>query len=102
MITIRYMEMTDKPFWYRLDKHLPESEFENKVETKRGYGKMLMEHWEEDMKKQGYGMLLVSTQVDEDAQHFYRKLGYRDCGGLIITVPEFAQPMELFMEKKLS
>ena len=43
---------------------------------------MLMEYWEKDMKSQGYGMLLTSTQVDEDAQHFYRKLGYKsskDC-----------------------
>ena len=42
----------------------------------KGYGKKLMEHWENDMKSQGYGMLLTSTQVDEEAQHFYRKLEY--------------------------
>ena len=46
----------------------------------KGYGKKLMEHWENDMKSQGYGMLLTSTQVDEGAQHFYRRLGYKDCG----------------------
>jgi len=37
MITIRYVEMADKLFWYQLDKHLPEAEFENKIKTKRGY-----------------------------------------------------------------
>lgn len=37
MAEIRYMKMSDKEFWYRLDKHLPETEFENKVYTKRGY-----------------------------------------------------------------
>lgn len=47
---------------------------------KKGYGKRLMEHWERDMKAQGYDMLLTSTQVDGEAQHFYRKLGYKDCG----------------------
>lgn len=46
------------------------------------YGRKMMEHWERDMKSQGYGMVLTSTQVDEAAQHFYRKLGYKDCGDL--------------------
>lgn len=26
-----------------------------------------MKYWEKDMKSQGYGMLLTSTQVDEEA-----------------------------------
>ena len=53
------------------------------------------------MKKQGYGMVLVSTQVDEEAQHFYRKLGYKDCGGFTIDIPGYEQPMEMFMSKAL-
>jgi len=56
---------------------------DEKVQSK-GYGSMLMNYWEEDMKKQKYGMLLTSTCVDETAQHFYRKLEHKDCGGLII------------------
>lgn len=67
----------------------------------RGYGRVLMEHWENDMRSQGYEMLLVSTQVDESAQHFYRKLGYKDCGGLVIDIPKFEQPMEMFMIKEV-
>ena len=43
-------------------------------EQGKGCGRKLMEHWEQDMKSRGYGMLLTSTQVDEQAQHFYRKL----------------------------
>ena len=139
MIEIRYVRSEDKEFWYRLDKHLPEKEFENKVACQRGYvllddsepigllrynlfwdntpfctllfvdwkyqgkgyGKNLMAHWEKDMKTKGYGMLLTSTQVDEKAQHFYRKIGYQDCGGLIINIPGYEQPMELFMSKGL-
>ena len=66
---------------------------------KKGYGKLLMEHWEKDMKAQGYGMLLLSTQADEEAQHFYRKLGYKDCGGFVIDVKGYEQPMELFFIK---
>ena len=137
MYHIRYVQQEDKAFWYSLDQHLPEAEFENKVSRKMGYvlledgtpigllrynlfwdntpfctmlfvewnhqgkgcGKMLMEHWERDMKEQGYGMLLTSTQVDETAQHFYRKLGYQDCGGFVVDIPGFEQPMELFLIK---
>lgn len=32
------------------------------------------------MKAKGYDMVLTSTQVDEEDQHFYRKLGYKDYG----------------------
>lgn len=67
----------------------------------KGYGKRLLERWETDMKSKGYGMVLTSTQVDENAQHFYRKLGYKDCGGFIIDIPEYAQPMEMFMVKDI-
>ena len=139
MIEIRYVQAEDKVFWYSLDKHLPEKEFENKVTHKRGYilsdcgkpigllrynlfwdytpfctllfvdseyqgkgyGKKLMEYWEADMKANGYGMLLTSTHVDEDAQHFYRKLGYKDCGGFVVDIPGYEQPMELFMIKAI-
>lgn len=139
MLDIRYVHNDDKEFWFKLDKHLPEAEFTNKVRDKRGYilsydnkpvgmlrynlfwdntpfctllfidreyrnkgyGKILMEYWENDMKSQGYGMVLVSTQVDEGAQHFYRKLGYKDCGGLVIDIPRYAQPMEMFMVKAI-
>lgn len=139
MIEIRYVRSEDKEFWYRLDKHLPEQEFEHKVGSKRGYivlednrpvgllrynlfwdntpfctmlyidpnvqrkgyGKKLMEYWENDMRSQGYGMLLTSTQVDEEAQHFYRKLGYKDCGGFMVDVPGYEQPMELFLVKRI-
>ena len=51
------------------------------------------------MKSQGYGMIMTSTQVDEEAQHFYRKLGYKDCGGFVVDIPGFEQPMEMFMIK---
>ena len=134
---IRYAESADKSEWYRLDRHLPESGFEEKVKNKqgyvltenekvigvlrynlfwdntpfctmlyidkayqrKGYGRLLMEHWENDMKSKGYGMLMTSTQVDEEAQHFYRKLGYKDCGGFTVDVPGYEQPMEMIMIK---
>ncbi|MCM1283526.1 MAG: GNAT family N-acetyltransferase [Muribaculaceae bacterium] len=139
MIEIRYVQLDDKEFWYSLDGHLPNNEFEKKVRDKlgyillednkpigllrfnlfwdntpfcnmlfvdwnyqkRGFGKTLMEYWEADMKSQGYGMLLTSTQVDEEAQHFYRKLGYKDCGGFVIDIPKYEQPMEMFLIKAI-
>ncbi len=139
MYKIRYVQAEDEEFWYRLDRHLPRQEFENKIRDKQGYvlfdkdkpigllrynlfwdntpfctllfvdwefqkqgfGRQLMTFWEKDMKAQGYGMLMTSTQVDEDAQHFYRKLGYRDCGGFVIDIPGYEQPMELFLIKAI-
>ena len=68
---------------------------------RNGFGKKLMAYWEADMKAQGYDMLLTSTQVDEEAQHFYRKLGYKDCGGFVIDIPGHEQPMELFLIKAI-
>ena len=139
MIKIEYVTSKDKDFWYSLDKHLPEKEFENKVQRKqgyvlfadgkpvgllrynlfwdntpfctlifvdwqeqhKGYGQQLLAHWEEDMKAQGYGMVLTSTQVDESAQHFNRKNGYKDCGSLVMDIPGYEQPMEMFMSKTI-
>lgn len=66
---------------------------------KKGYGKKLMEHWAAEMKEKGFKILLTSTQADEQAQHFYRKLGYRDCGGLVLGAPGYEEPMELFFVK---
>ena len=139
MTLIRFVENKDRKAWYMLDKHLPETVFDEKVRCRRGYvcvedekiigvlrynlfwdstpfctmlfiddayrgqgyGKLMMEHWEKDMKSQGYGMLMTSTQVDQDAQHFYRKLGYKDCGGFIVDVPGYEQPMEMIMIKAI-
>ena len=134
---IRYAQLNDKTEWFRLDRHLPEEGFEEKIRNKqgyvlieddkvigvlrynlfwdntpfctmlfidsdhrkKGYGKLLMEHWEQDMRSNGYGMLMTSTQVDEEAQHFYRKLGYKDSGGFVVDVPGYEQPMEMIMIK---
>ncbi len=65
----------------------------------KGYGRALTEAWEQDMKAQGFGLLMTSTQADEEAQHFYRKLGYKDAGGFVVDVPGFEQPMELILLK---
>ncbi len=68
---------------------------------RRGYGRALAEFWERDMKARGFGLLMTSTQADEEGQHFWRKLGYRDCGGFVLPFPGYEQPMELMMAKAL-
>lgn len=67
----------------------------------KGFGKALMDCWEKEMQQKGYKMLMTSTQVNEQAQHFYCKLGYQDAGSLLIPVPEYQQPMEMFLIKKI-
>ncbi len=68
---------------------------------RRGFGTLLMDRWEAEMKALGYAAVLTSTQADESAQHFYRKRGYKDCGSLIWQVPGQEQPAELFLVKLL-
>lgn len=67
----------------------------------KGYGRRAMEQWETEMRALGFSGVMTSTQADENAQHFYRKLGYRDAGCLLPNVPQFAQPAELFFMKAL-
>lgn len=50
---------------------------------RRGFGSQLIRHWEEQMKDRGVTFVLTSTQADEDAQFFYRKVGYTDCGSML-------------------
>ncbi len=64
---------------------------------RRGYGRLLLEFWENDMRALGYTRLLTSTQSDETAQHFYRALGYADCG--VLLAPD--QASELFFSKDI-
>lgn len=68
---------------------------------KRGFGKQAMMYWENKMRELGYKMVMTSTQVDEQAQHFYRKLGYRDKGCLCLDNTPYEQPQELIMLKNL-
>lgn len=53
------------------------------------------------MRNHGYKMVMTSTQVDEEAQHFYRKLGYVEKGSLFLDNTPFEQLQEMFMIKIL-
>lgn len=136
---LRFMTPQDEAFVMRIDTHVNEAAFQNRVLTRsgfvlwereqpvglmhhcilwdnlpflnllyvlenqrgRGFGTQAMADWEREMKNRGYKMVLISTQADESAQHFYRKLGYVDCGGLIFHNTPFDQPTELFFRKVL-
>ena len=137
MFGIRYVTESDKAFWFTLDEHFNESEFNLIIRDKRGYiisvgskpigimrynlmwdntpfltliyiddashgkgyGRQAMLFWENEMRELGYKMVMTSTQVDEQAQHFYRKLGYKERGGIFLDNTPFEQPQEMFMIK---
>jgi len=65
---------------------------------KIGLGKKLVEFWENERKNNGYRNVLTSTQSNEEAQHFYRKLGYIEIGGF----KYFNDPYEIMFHKILS
>jgi len=67
----------------------------------RGLGRALTEHWERLLRSRGFGLVMTSTQADENAQHFWRRLGYRDCGGFVLPFPGYEQPTELILAKPL-
>jgi len=68
---------------------------------RKGFGKRSILHWEKEMRMLGYTAIMTSTQVNEDAQNFYRKLGFKDAGCLVLDIPEHEQPMEMFLIKSL-
>lgn len=64
----------------------------------RGFGKALTLCWENKMEQRGYELVMTSTLSNEQAQHFYRKLGYRDAGSLILQ----SGPLEIIFIKDLA
>jgi GNAT superfamily N-acetyltransferase len=62
-----------------------------------GVGRALVAEWERVCATAGHATVLTSTQADESAQHFYRRLGYREAGSLIYP----GQAIELFFSKKI-
>jgi GNAT superfamily N-acetyltransferase len=69
---------------------------------RKGFGRQAMLHWESEMRSLGYKMVMTSTQVDEQAQHFYRKLGYADMGSIFFGNTPIKQPQEIMMTKVIA
>ncbi len=64
----------------------------------KGNGAELVSFWEKEMAKEGYRQVLTSTQSNEQAQFFYRKIGYTECGALLLP----KEPLEMFFLKDLT
>ena len=62
----------------------------------KGYGKELVIFWENEMRRKGYDRVLTSTLSNEQAQFFYRKLGYTDIGSFLL--PD--EPLEIIFLKE--
>lgn len=63
-----------------------------------GNGTVLINFWEKKMSEKNYSTVLTSTLSNEQAQFFYRKNGYKDCGSLLL--PD--EPLEIILIKQLS
>ena len=68
---------------------------------KKGIGTKAMLYWEDEMKRLGYNLVMTSTMVEETAQHFYRKLNYKDCGCLVKNLHPLIETMEMFLMKQI-
>ena len=65
---------------------------------RKGLGTKLVKFWENEMRKMGYDKVMTSSDSPEQGQYFYRRLGYRDCGALIL--PD--EPLEIIFLKTLN
>lgn len=65
----------------------------------QGYGIGLMNSFEKAMKKK-YSKVMVSTQANEYAQHFYDKIGYKAIGGFMLPKEEYEVLMVKTLKRK--
>ena len=88
--------------WLRYNYFWDNTPFINMLYLDENYrhkeiGKNLVTFWENEMKHNGYDLVMTSTLSNESAQHFYRNLGYKDAGSLLIE----NEPLEIIFTKKL-
>jgi GNAT superfamily N-acetyltransferase len=78
---------------------LPLLEFFEIVAAQRGrrLGTSAVRAWEQAMKDRGFDLVLTSTGADAGAQHFWRKMGYVDCGALTVR----GKAAEVFFQRAL-
>lgn len=88
--------------WMRYGYFWDNTPFMNMIWIDEGYrgqsiGKKVVLYWEELMCERGFTTVMTSTQSNEGAQHFYRKLGYRDVGCLL----QENEPLEVILSKQI-
>ncbi|BBH24317.1 N-acetyltransferase [Paenibacillus baekrokdamisoli] len=62
-----------------------------------GLGGKVVLFWENHMKQKGSKLVMTSTLANEEAQHFYRTLGYKDAGCLLLE----NEPLEIILIKPI-
>ena len=69
----------------------------------KGIGTKTMSQWEDEMRSLDYKMVMISTEVDDSVQRFYRKLGYKDLGSILLggILPYSQNALEMFIGKAL-
>ncbi|MDJ0704440.1 MAG: GNAT family N-acetyltransferase [Leptolyngbyaceae cyanobacterium MO_188.B28] len=60
-----------------------------------GLGTQLVQFWEDEVKRAGADSVMTSSMANEQGQHFWRKLGYKDVGGVLLA----DEPLEVFFRK---
>ncbi|WP_308636232.1 GNAT family N-acetyltransferase [Paenibacillus silvisoli] len=61
----------------------------------QGIGKQAVCFWEDEMRGKGHKLVMTSTLANEEAQLFYRKMGYKDAGCLLLE----QEPLEILFTK---
>lgn len=67
----------------------------------KGCGRALIRYWENDMRSRRYTFTMVSSYIDGDMYAFYRKMGYREAGGIVIPNKFETDSTRLLMIKQL-
>ena len=63
----------------------------------QGLGSRAVQDWEREMAAQGFNLTITSTQLDGEAEQFWKQLGYLDCG--LLSLPNRAP--EHFLQRQL-
>ena len=61
----------------------------------KGLGTRLVQFWEGEVERAGADTVLTSSMANERGQRFWRKMGYRDVGGMVLA----DEPLEVFFRK---
>ena len=67
----------------------------------KGFGAKALKHWEDEMRASGHKLVMLSTRIDIESHHFYRKLSYYDMGSIAMDRTPYKQALEIFMGKNL-
>jgi GNAT superfamily N-acetyltransferase len=65
---------------------------------RRGLGTRLVRFLESEVSKAGFRRVMTSSLSNEQGQHFWRKMGYKDVGGVLLA----DEPLEVFFRKELN